>query len=98
MELQINASTKEAYQGKNQEELLNAKAGNNFKSNEWLTFLQAKNLGLRVKKGEHSTASVFKGFGSYSKKTKDGKVVEESAPLGFARLFNLDQTEKINKE
>ena len=50
MELQINASTKEAYQGKNQEELLNAKAGNNFKSNEWLTFLQAKNLGLRVKK------------------------------------------------
>lgn len=97
MELQINASTKLAYQGKNQEELLNAKAGNNFKSNEWLTFLQAKNLGLRVKKGEHSTASVFRGFGKVEEKTKDGKNKENTIPLGHSRVFNLDQTEKIKE-
>ncbi len=98
MELQINATTKTAYQGKNQDELLTAKEANKFKSNEWLTFLQAKQLGLRIKKGEKSTASVFRGFGTITEKDKNGKTEERSAPLGFAHLFNLDQTEKIKEE
>jgi len=98
MELQINATTKTAYQGKNQDELLNSKEFNNFKSNEWLTFLQAKQLGLRIKKGEKSTASVFKGFGNIVEKDKNGKLEEKSAPLGFAHLFNLEQTEKIKED
>lgn len=97
MEPQINAASKLAYQGKNQEELLKAKMENNFKSNEWLTFLQAKNLGLRIKKGEHSTASVFRGFGKFNKKDINGKTTEETGPLGFSKVFNLNQTEKIEE-
>jgi len=89
---QSNAFTKLAYQGKNQVELELSKEKNNYKSNEWLTFLQAKQLGLKIKKGEHTSASVFKGF---SRVIEDDE--ERSIPLGFAKLFNLDQTEKINE-
>lgn len=90
---QSNAFTKLAYQGKNQVELELSKEKNNYKSNEWLTFLQAKQLGLKIKKGEHTSASVFKGF---SRVIEDDE--ERSIPLGFARLFNLSQTEPINKK
>lgn len=93
--MQINALTKLAYQGKNEVALEQSKLKNDFKSNEWLTYLQAKQLGLKVKKGEHSTASVFKGFQNFEEKQKDGKTKEYTAPLGFARVFNLDQTEKL---
>lgn len=92
--MQINFLTKLAYQGKNEVSLEQSQLKNGFKSNQWLTFLQAKQLGLKVKKGEHSTASVFKGFQNFKEKQKDGKTKEYTAPLGFARVFNLDQTEK----
>lgn len=94
--LQVNKITGLAYQGRNQGELYEAKLKNGFKSNEWVTFLQAQELKLRIKKGSKSVA-VFKGFarGEEVEKQKDGtqKVVRVSGPLGFARVFNLDQTE-----
>ncbi len=96
MEYQINAVSRMPYQGKNQGELISAKQKNNFESNEWLTFLQAKQIGRTVKKGSKSV-SVFKGFGQITKPSKDGKTKIESAPLGFANVFNLDQTEELTK-
>lgn len=94
MENQINHITKAIYQGNNQTELQTAKEYMGFISNEWLTFLQAKQFGLKVKKGSKGV-SVFKGFNEVDVKDKDGKVKTESRPSGYARVFNLDQTEKF---
>lgn len=91
---QINHITKAIYQGKNQVELLSAKEQESFGSDEWLTFLQAKQVGLKVKKGSHGV-HIFKGFNEVEVKDKDGKLKTESRPSGYATVFNLDQTEKI---
>ncbi|HLB57777.1 MAG TPA: ArdC family protein [Gammaproteobacteria bacterium] len=98
MTKQTNFVSKAEYGGQNQVELLNAKEVGGFNSDEWLTFLQAKGAGLKIKKGAHGVA-IFKGFGKFDDiSTKaDGtpKVEYKSRPLGFARVFNLDQTEKF---
>lgn len=92
MNIQINHISKKAYQGQNQADLINAKAKNKFESDEWLTFLQARDKGLKIKKGSHGI-SVFKGFEVFGDVDDDGKIKSVSRPLGFARVFNLDQTE-----
>jgi len=94
MTIQINHITKLAYKGKNQVELQVVKEKNGYKSDEWLTFLQAKNSGLMIKKGSKGV-SVFKGFGIKEEVTKDGKTKSTSLPLGSAYVFNLDCTEKL---
>lgn len=101
MELQKNYITGESYQGKNQGILLAVKEGEGFKSNYWLTFLQAKGKGLSIKKGSKGV-SVFKGFSRYERKTKDkkgeDKIITYSSPNGFARVFNLDCTEDTEQK
>ena len=92
-----NATTNCAYQGKNQSALMGAMQEGGFKSYYWVTFLQAKSLELKVKKGSHGV-SIFKGFNKVDVKDKDGKVKTESRPSGYAKVFNLDQTEKYIKE
>jgi antirestriction protein ArdC len=97
MKEQFNPVSKVIYQGRNQLELQTVKAQMGYKSDEWVTFLQAKELGRKIKKGEHGV-SVFKGYGTVAdidKKTKKAKWV--SAPLGYARVFNLEQTEEYKK-
>lgn len=91
---QTNATTKNAYNGKNQAELIQAKLNNSFKSDEWVTFLQAKSIGRMIKGGSKSIG-IFKGFQDVDEKDKDGKIVTTSRPVGFARVFNLDQTKKV---
>ena len=91
--MQINAITRLAYQGKNQAELSLSAEKNGYKSNEWVTFLQAKQLGLMINKGSKGQ-HIFKGFGN-ADEIKDGKIKQVSRPLGFACVFNLDQTTKI---
>ena len=85
------------YQGMNQVDLEAAKEKGSFKSDAWLTFLQAKEKGLKIKKGSKGV-SIFKGFEKFEDKDKDGKIRVESRPLGFATVFNLDQTEKYIQE
>jgi len=97
MTYQYNKKTGKAYEGRNQAELLNAKASNNYKSDEWLTFLQARELGLKIKKGSKGVG-IFKGFGKIEKKDKDGKIKVESGHYGFAKVFNMDCTEKVKVE
>lgn len=87
MKLQINHITKRTYQGKNQAELLEAKKKNNFQSDEWLTFVQARENGLKIKKGSHGEhiLSVF----------DDEKSENKSKAVKWVVVFNLDQTEGV---
>lgn len=67
------------------------------KSNRWLTFVQARDKGLKIKKGSKGTY-IFKGYGIVTEVIeKDGedKTVTRSRPLGGAYVFNLDHTEPI---
>lgn len=95
MDYQINYITKNCYNGRNQGELLAEKNNKGYESNEWLTFLQAQSAGRLIKKGSKSVA-VFKGFQEFTEFEND-KIKTVSRPVGFARVFNLDQTELINK-
>jgi antirestriction protein ArdC len=93
MNEQINKKTQTAYEGYNQYFLQIAKDNNGFKSNEWLTFLQAKELNLKIKKGSHGVR-LMKVYED-EKETKDGKkTVGARHVMGFT-VFNADQTEKI---
>jgi len=96
MEKQFNHLSQNIYGGRNQTDLLKTKKANDFKSNAWLTFLQAKKANLKIKKGSKGV-SIFKGFIDIVEKNKKGKMVSTSRPAGFARVFNLDQTEKYTK-
>ena len=104
MNKQYNYITKNNYQGRNQADLMIAKKANKFKSDAWLTFLQAKGKGLKVKKGSKAV-SVFLGYENFSERKtikEDGeekqKLSTVSRPLGFAYVFNLDQTEKFKRK
>lgn len=86
---QVNALTKVPYQGENQTKLEKAQKASGFQSNEWFTFLQAKQCHRKIKPGSH-------GVGL-------GKVTESEDEKGgkhrkFKRfvVFNLDQTDVGN--
>ena len=96
MNNQFNKLTGVVYQGRNQMELCSAKEKNGYKSDEWCTFLQAKELGLSVKKGSKGI-SIFKGFGEITKIDKDGKIKTQSCINGFSRVFNADCLEKYEQ-
>ena len=97
MKLQHNHTTGKEYQGKNQANLLSAKEERGFESSAWLTFLQARDSKLKIKKGSKGV-TIFKGYSKFSVKDKEGKIEEKTGSLGYARVFNLDQTEKYKKE
>jgi len=95
--VQVNFFTNKPYQGKNQIDLIEAKEKNGFKSYYWLTFLQARDLRLKIKKGSKSTL-INKGYRENTKKDEQkGETITRSSFAGFARVFNLDQTEKLKK-
>lgn len=91
-----NLVTGHIYQGKNAVELEAHRLANGWKEGKWLTFLQAQELGLKIIKGSKSYA-VFKGYGSFTELDEDKKPKTHSAPLGFARVFNVEQTEKAKE-
>lgn len=85
-----NLITNKDYEGKNQVSLILYAQKMGFKSFTWGTFLQWKEAGYQVKKGSHGIG-VFKGFRDFERKNKEGKILVESRPLGFATVFNEDQ-------
>lgn len=87
-----NATTRVQYQGANIERLAGSKRAKGYSSDEWATFLQWKQAGFMVKKGEKATTCVT--FGETSKVNKAGKVVASSYARGFC-LFNRDQVAPI---
>lgn len=100
MQAQYNQVTGQEYQGRNQAELLHAKNINGYTSDAWITFIQARLSGRQVKKGSHGM-HIFKGFASFTDTVEqDGKVKAKtsSRPVGFAVVFNLDQTQLIEQK
>lgn len=86
-----NKKTKTLYQGKNIAILLSSKARQGFNSDEWITFLQAKELGYKVKKGSKST-KIFKVV-----KDEEATKKKDKSCVRFYSLFNIEQCEKITK-
>ncbi len=91
-----NAKTGNAYNGKNLVDLAMTAKRKGYTSDQWVTFLQAKELGRTIKKGEHGV-SIFCGFRPYQAKDEDGKLEDKKA-FKFARVFNLDQTEEASTD
>lgn len=100
MQPQYNHITNKAYQGGNQVALMEAKEEFKFVSDSWLTFLQAKSIGRKIKKGSKGIA--IRRISEVEVKDKKGEVSTELKPMGGARVFNYDQTEefknKLNNE
>lgn len=97
MQLQYNKVTQKTYEGRNQAALLNTKKERGYTSNEWLTFVQARQLKLKIVKGSKGV-SIFKGFQKMDTvELKEGKKVLKTAsrPMGFAYVFNADCTEPL---
>lgn len=89
MELQKNHITGVTYEGQNQATLLAEKDNRGYKSNRWLTFLQAKAVGRSIKKGEHGVPIVK--FVDYQEKVGDR--VEDRKGRKVYTVFNFEQTE-----
>jgi len=94
MKTQFNPSNGNIYQGQNQSDLQLTKQLNSYQSDGWVTFLQARNLGLKIIRGNKGT-SIFRGYSTAYNKDKNGKIKKDYMPLGFAKVFNLDQTQKV---
>jgi len=91
-----NLITGNLYQGENQVVLESVRVQNNYKSNAWVTFLQANQKNLKIKKGSKAV-TIFNGFSTGTKKVKEGdKEVIKNVPIinGYSKVFNLEQTEK----
>ena len=88
-----NTITGVEYQNTNQDILEEARKTMGYESNEWCTFLQAKELGKQVRKGQHGVrlARVV----PYTKR-EEGKLVDKKGVKYFT-VFNIAQLEDVNK-
>lgn len=88
----MNANTGKIYQGKNYDQLVASAADQGFNSSQWVTFVQARNLGLKIKKGAKGTKILCMGERISE---NAGAVKYERQTFRYAVVFNLDQCEKI---
>ena len=88
-----NAFSKSFYSGVNTLILWLRQSNTGFETSQWLTFLQVKKLGGKVKKGEKTTQIVF-----YKKLVITDKESEEEKTIPLLKthaVFNLSQTEGL---
>ena len=92
----VNYKTKKHYNGINAVWLWTQANKQQFSSNAWLTFKQAKEIGGNVRKGSKATSGIF--YRVFEKENKEtGKL--ESIPVASAfNVFNLDQIDGIVKD
>lgn len=62
-----------------------------FQSNEWLTFVQANTLGLKIKKGSKAVRLLAVTDEEHA---KEGSKNTIERTIKHFNVFNLDQTEK----
>lgn len=92
--LPINFSSKKAYRGINIPLLWHAEIKNGYKTDAWVTYKQAKDLGGQVKEGEKSTMVVFWNF--LEKESVDDPTKVKKIPfLKYYNVFNLDQVSGV---
>ena len=91
-----NLISKKAYRGINTF-LLGIKAQSiGYESAYWLTYKQAEQLGVHVKKGEKSTIVIFWRFLDIEKTADTGKKYIEQIPmLRYYRVFNVCQCDGV---
>lgn len=82
--MQINHVTKIEYAGGNNDTLNHTQRTAGYKTNQWLTFLQARDLGLTIKKGSKGIRLMRV---CEDKKNKSKKFVKSFT------VFNIDQTQ-----
>lgn len=87
--MQVNHITRQPYKGVNQAALDDFKKRASFQSDEWLTFLQAKQSNRKIKAGEHGIRL------RKVTEQEDEKGAKHRKVKGFV-VFNLDQTEINN--
>jgi len=88
---QINFITKATYNGSNQDTLNHVQIQEGYSTNEWLTFVQARNIGRKIKKGSKGVKLIKVVDYFDDKKKEDKKGVK-----GFT-VFNIEQTEKVGE-
>lgn len=94
MKLPKNPSTGKHYQGINTLILWATAQRKQYQSNQWLTFKQALDLGMSVRKGEKATPVVFYKTLTFDRDTED----ERNIPmLRQYSVFNLEQIEGAEK-
>lgn len=86
--MQTNFKTKVAYSGANASALSHVQKAKNYQHTQWLTFLQAKELGKQVKKGEKGV----KLLRVIEVENKKNKKIKEKIVRGFV-VFNVEQVE-----
>ena len=91
--LPTNFKTGNAYSGMNLLLLWLAADKNNYSSEMWLTFKQAKELGGQVRKGEKGTTCIF--YKAFTKEDKDTGEEESFRVMRSFTVFNLDQIDGI---
>jgi len=93
MKLQTNQTTKTAYKGKNQAILMGIKEAKEYKSDEWITFVQARKLGRKLvdAKGCGVHLRTFTNERKFNK--EKNRVEAESKPISFV-VFNSDLLEE----
>jgi len=93
MDFPINAFSKSFYSGVNTLILWFRQSNTGFETSQWITFLQVKRLGGKVKKGERATQIVFyKKLLIIDEKTEKEKTIPL---LKTQAVFNLSQTEGL---
>jgi antirestriction protein ArdC len=90
MKQQINKMSKKEYQGRNQDVLQEVKENEGYKSNEWITFVQARMLGLKLVGAKGKGVKIWK-IGKVE--DKDGE--ERTGDFGIAVVFNGDLVQKM---
>lgn len=95
MKLQTNKITKQAYEGSNQATLISVKEERGYKSDEWITFVQNRDI-LKGKLVNAKGQGIILGRPvDYSEKTEDGKVKDFKGMKKFC-VFNCDLVEVEN--
>lgn len=89
----------EHYNGINVLLLWIAKAQNQYKSDQWMTFNQIKELGGNVKKGSKSEKVIFYKPISVTDTDSHGNEINKTFPLlKTYNVFNVDQTEGLSEK
>lgn len=90
----FNFITENPYSGKNVQILAEFMTQNGFKTPKFLTFLQAKSIGLSVK-GEHG-AQILKVVRTKVTNPKTGKTEWKKVPKRYT-VFNIEQTKVVEE-
>jgi len=93
MQLQKNKITGRAYEGSNQAALLEVKVKEGYLSDEWITYVQARELGKKLVNAKGKGISLRFYVEAFEAVEDSKKLKKVAHPKGFV-VFNCDLLEK----